>query len=91
LTRALYLEPGLFAGVLQHIHTLEGATGLDWDFLGNLALELGWRFHKYLGLRLWLAPGISAVDHSRSRASVELWRRSLFRLEGGAIGVLILR
>jgi len=96
LTPSLHLEPGLLAGVLQHLYTLApGDTVLEWAFLGNLTLELGWRLHRYVGLRLWLAPGLTsrALSHPLPvpPPNQETWRRSLFRLEAGACGVLIIR
>jgi hypothetical protein len=90
LTKRLHLEPGLLAGVLQHIYdgkdTADNGSELTWDFLGSLSVELGLRLHRYLGLRLWLAPGftIQQSDHTD-------WSRGAFRLEVGAVGVLILR
>lgn len=94
LTPALHLEPGLFAGVLQHIYTFAGSgddSGLRWDFLGNLTLELGWRLHRYFGLRLFLSPGLTTQSRVHTEGGSEIWRRSLFRLETGACVVVVLR
>jgi hypothetical protein len=94
LTRSLHLEPAIIVGFMQHIYEIDRATdssGLQWDFLGNLPLELGWRFNQHLGARIWLSPGFSALSRSHSLAGEEIWKRSLFRLEAGASVVLILR
>jgi hypothetical protein len=82
LTKRLHLESGLLAGVLQHI----ADGGLEWDFLGSLVFELGLRLHRYLGVRLWLAPGFVTQEHTYGEGT-----RGAFRLEAGAMGVLILR
>jgi hypothetical protein len=94
LTSSLHLEPAVLVGFMQHIYEIDRATdssGLQWDFLGNLPLELGWRFNQHLGARIWLSPGFSALSRSHSLAGKELWKRSIFRLEAGAYVVLILR
>jgi hypothetical protein len=92
LSPSLHLEPGILAGVMQHTSRVVGQSWeLDWDFIGNLSLELGWRIHRYLGLRLWLSPGVTARSWTHDRDDREVYNRSLFRLEAGACGVLILR
>lgn len=94
LTKRLHLEPGLLAGVLQHIHdNVDDGLGLEWDFLGSLSVELGLRLHRYLGVRLWVAPGFTTSKHEQTLkgAAEASWERGAFRLEAGLVGVLILR
>jgi hypothetical protein len=93
-TRSLYLEPGLLVGVAQHIYDLDDVTdasGLRWGFIASLPAELGWRLHKRLALRLWVAPGATVPNAVHYKDRSDLWRRSWFRLEAGLMGVLVLR
>ena len=94
LTRSLYLEPGLLAGFSQHIYHMDGASdpsGLRWGFIANLSLELGWRLHERVALRLWVSPGANLPTYPHELDGAEVWSRSWFRLEGGLMGVLVLR
>jgi hypothetical protein len=92
LLPSLHIEPGILAGFMQHTSRVVGESwDLDWDFIGNLSLELGWRVHRYLGFRLWLSPGLTARSWSHRKDNQEIYSRSPFRLEAGACGVLILR
>ena len=98
LTRSLYFEPGLLAGFSQHIYQMEdisAPSGLRWGFITNLSLELGWRLHERVAVRLWVSPGAGLPTYPHELVdqvkSTQLWSRSWFRLEGGLMGVLVLR
>ena len=98
LTRSLYLEPGLLVGFSQHIYHMEdlqNPSGLRWGFITTVPLELGWRLHERVAVRLWVAPGVGVPPNPHEvgpRGNTEVvWSRSWFRLEGGLVGVLILR
>ena len=94
LTPSLYLEPGLLLGFSQHIYQLEQVgdpSGLAWGFIATVPLELGWRLHRHVALRLWLAPGANLPDYTHTAGSQQLWSRSWFRLEAGLVAVFVLR
>jgi len=87
LTQTLTVEPGVFGGVLQHIYALEGATndsGIRWDLVGNLVVEVSWRVHRRLTLGLFASPGLATTDRTHDLSGERLWRRSWLRLEFGA-------
>lgn len=93
LTSSLHLELALLVGLLNHAYGIDRgdpASGSRWDFLGTAALELGWRATDWLGLRLWLAPGITEGSREHRLDGEVIWERSLFRLEAGASVVLVL-
>ena len=93
LSGSLYLEPGLLAGVLQHTYfvDLTDDSGVRADFSGQLFVELGWRLHRYLGLSLWVAPGLCSRSRDHRLDGAQIWRRSQFSLEAGLRGTFFLR
>jgi len=96
LSSTLHLEGGLLLGFLHHTYSMRNdafdpASGSQWDFVATLMLELGWRLSRRLGLRAWLAPGLTEQSRIHQTGPVVVWERSLFRLEGGLLAVLHLR
>ncbi len=86
----LHLEAALMLGFLGHIYQLDRTDeqGSRWDFLGSIPLELGYQIRDYIGLRLFLAPGLTEQARTHNLHGEPVWTRSYFRLDAGAAVVI---